>query len=513
MLFDRYCESTQCRHRLFSDYFGDDPPRCVNRCDCCKNPKQVQKRIEQYHMLTSNSNLKGFIDYDADTSSLYGGGRNGVKAYEREYQEGSSDSEGSINTLKDKQDRLEIIKKQFALRKSLNMIEMEPTPVSRVKYALSTSTKVSGLSVAAREKLLTLIADNLKQNYLCCRGSDTKVPDGLVYKDFEDIAIELEYSAFTNNKGISLYRRDIAKHITELKFLTKENIIFADFRNYVPKKKNEYGGDSTTTLKNYKASANISGSEFVTARDMVEKTTSVIKTKRSGLKKETLQQTSLNSFFKSSKETIVKDEIVVNTETIDSSSSSSATSKDTIEYRNATPPIIKEEKVSYIFDEISQSPTELVIAEEESSNNLKSSKLKQNRTEFDSKRKRSFQEELFGCDDSNNKTNLELPKKIKIEESLEKLKNVVNQSLLKPPGKTETNVEYDSITNKKPTVSLTVKLEEYTKRNEIKTKTADMVVKILMPFYKQGQIRGKDTFKSLARHISHKNYGKGMSLC
>lgn len=468
-------------------------------------------------MLSSNSKLKGFIDYDADnTSNLYGGGRKGTFGFEKVYNDNSSDdSDDSLDKEKDKKDRLDFIKKQFAIRKSLKIIEMEPTPEMRVKYAQSTSTKVSGLSVAAREKLLTLIADNLKQNYLSCRGSDSKVPDGLVYKDFEDIARELEYSAFTNNKVISLYRRDVAKHVTELKFLTKENIIFADFRNYIPKIKKEFGGDSKTTLDNINAASakHTGSSSFQSALKVYEQSSTDKKKKRVGLKKETLQQTSLNNYFKPhTTQTTQNTDSSLDTETIDSSSSSSS-SKDTIEHRSLTPTLEKDER-SVKSTKVPKVPPEIIVT-----NNINQKlhitqeiipEIESNNGVDEIKRKRELEKDEFNADDSNECSYKDLPKKIKIEKTIEKLKSVVKADKI-PVKSVETDVKLsiEAYPNKKSNNSLTGQLEEYTKRNEVKTKTADMVVKVLMPFYKEGKIIGKDVFKSLARYISHKKYGKG----
>lgn len=47
-----YCETIACRHKVFSDYFQNVSPECINRCDVCKNPKEAQNALD---LLFSNS--------------------------------------------------------------------------------------------------------------------------------------------------------------------------------------------------------------------------------------------------------------------------------------------------------------------------------------------------------------------------------------------------------------------------------------------------------------------------
>lgn len=68
-----YCESIRCRHRLFSDYFGDEPPKCVDKCDVCKYPIEAAKSLETFQQLEVSTKMKGFVGFDDDPSDLYGG--------------------------------------------------------------------------------------------------------------------------------------------------------------------------------------------------------------------------------------------------------------------------------------------------------------------------------------------------------------------------------------------------------------------------------------------------------
>lgn len=209
-----YCETARCRHRLFSDFFGDDPPDCKNMCDVCKNPKKVEKTIETFQQLSVAGKLKTKIEYDDNFADLYEGGRKGLEdnAYD---EEGEGGSDGS-REKRAQQETESLIQKQFALRRAAAAKDLDmhrSASISRVKYALQTTVKVNGLTISSRESNLTMLADLLKRNVEACKDSDPPEHE-LVYKDFEDVATEMEYEAFTTNTVASLYRRSIVKHVS-----------------------------------------------------------------------------------------------------------------------------------------------------------------------------------------------------------------------------------------------------------------------------------------------------------
>lgn len=209
----QYCESANCRHRLFSDFFGDDPPDCNNMCDVCSNPKKVEKAIETFQKLSVSGKLKTIIGFDDDCSDLYEGGR---KGYEDAYMAEEGEDDEGLREQRAKRESELVIQKQFALRKASAAKELEmhkTASISRVKFALQTTVKVNGLTIASREGNLTMLADLLKKNVEACKDSDPPEHE-LVYKDFEDIAVEMEYEAFTTNTVASLYRRSIVKHVS-----------------------------------------------------------------------------------------------------------------------------------------------------------------------------------------------------------------------------------------------------------------------------------------------------------
>ncbi|GAA53032.1 ATP-dependent DNA helicase Q5 [Clonorchis sinensis] len=46
-----FVESTICRHRQLADYFNDEPPRCINRCDVCVNKDRVSDNLAAFRSL------------------------------------------------------------------------------------------------------------------------------------------------------------------------------------------------------------------------------------------------------------------------------------------------------------------------------------------------------------------------------------------------------------------------------------------------------------------------------
>uniref|UniRef100_A0AAG5D2D0 ATP-dependent DNA helicase n=1 Tax=Anopheles atroparvus TaxID=41427 RepID=A0AAG5D2D0_ANOAO len=205
-----FCESARCRHRLFTDYFGDDPPDCRNMCDVCTNQKKVEKSIEMFQQLAYTGKLKTMTVYDEDPSDMYGGGRKGA---DNDYYDGSSNSYSEGREKRKQKESAVLIQKQFALRKAAaakDMSMQRSATIGRVRFAMQTPVKVSGLTIATRETNVTTLADLMKKNVENCKGID-ETDYSLVYKDFEDIAVEMEYEAFTKNTVKSLYHRAIVK--------------------------------------------------------------------------------------------------------------------------------------------------------------------------------------------------------------------------------------------------------------------------------------------------------------
>lgn len=291
-----YCESINCRHQLFSKYFNDDEmPNCKRRCDVCKDRKKAEKALEVYQQLSMNYYSEAVMAGNGD--DLYGGGRIGVRAAEQAYGESNCDSEfaGPSREEVAKKASTNFIREQLALRKKLaavKEIEMQPSAVmSRVKYALSTSNKIPGLTIKKRETNLTMLADLLKKNIEICAAKKQNPTHSLKYCDFEDIAAEVEYRCFTPHKAISLYNRSIAKEYCALKKNNTDGVLIATLKDHVPKKRNITGGTSES-IKRKLNELETDESDSSTAKQVHNKLSGP---KR--MKKDPMEQTKINSFF------------------------------------------------------------------------------------------------------------------------------------------------------------------------------------------------------------------------
>jgi ATP-dependent DNA helicase Q5 len=216
-LIVNFCESARCRHLLFSEYFGDDPPNCQKMCDVCSNKNEVLKNVERFQQLSVQGSLKNMLAYNADPAELYEGGK--LVADRETFETYNENSDDDRREERAKKETKNFIEKQFAMRKAqaAKMLEDRPTvEISKVKSAASTEVKYNkALTVKVRESHLTFIVDCLKGNCQNCVEKGLEVPDNeLKYKDFEDVAREIEYQAFTNNKVVMLYKRAVLKEVS-----------------------------------------------------------------------------------------------------------------------------------------------------------------------------------------------------------------------------------------------------------------------------------------------------------
>lgn len=291
-----YCQGLSCRHQLFSKYFNDDEmPNCKRRCDVCKDRKKAEKALEMYQRLSMNYYSEAVMTDNG--TDLYGGGRMGVREAEQSYGESNCDSEfaGPYREEVAKKASTNFIREQLALRKSLaaaKEMEMQPSAViSRVKYALSTSNKIPGLTIKKREANLTMIADLLKKNIEICAEKNLHTTHSLKYCDFEDVAADVEYQCFTAHKAISLYNRSIAKEYCALKKNNTDGVLIATLNAHVPKKRNVTGGTSEN-IKRKLDELEKNETNSSTAKQTHNKLNAPKQ-----MKKDPLEQTKINSFF------------------------------------------------------------------------------------------------------------------------------------------------------------------------------------------------------------------------
>ncbi|KAK4878364.1 hypothetical protein RN001_010870 [Aquatica leii] len=285
-----YCETAkECRHRLFSNHFGEPPPDCRNRCDICRNKKEVEERAQNFLMRCiqfSETSTSVDVEFDSD---LYEGGKSKIKEDTEWYNQAGEDSEDSTSHREEaaRRDRNELIQKQFALRRnpqelSHGTINKLFSKRSRVLAAASTSNKVNGLTIATREQYLSKLVEVLTDNYTQCCENRT-----FDKKDLEECAADLEYSTFSATTALTVYRSVNAKMIANIRSNTKEKRLDPSLEFYTPKpSKNETIADLFRNIENTNAGTAFEG--FKTANQLMND-------KAKGDKK----QATINSFFKS----------------------------------------------------------------------------------------------------------------------------------------------------------------------------------------------------------------------
>uniref|UniRef100_A0A8B9H314 DNA 3'-5' helicase n=1 Tax=Astyanax mexicanus TaxID=7994 RepID=A0A8B9H314_ASTMX len=75
-----FCEQEGCRHATISQFFGDQKPNCAGSCDYCRNPKLVRAQLERAAALSTrtgpaqSSEPRGPFGFDRE---LYAGGKKG----------------------------------------------------------------------------------------------------------------------------------------------------------------------------------------------------------------------------------------------------------------------------------------------------------------------------------------------------------------------------------------------------------------------------------------------------
>lgn len=249
-----HCEMANCRHLLFSKYFGDAPPDCTKRklCDVCKEPKKAAHKLDEFHKLSLNGfTSKMDVDFN-DSSDMYEGGRNAVRDAEASYynEDDSGDGVSASSSVRDKQAKKEtsnLIQKEFERRKAKIEIakKLEESHTRsfgiRVKGSIHSGTKISGLDVKKRESYLDYLVKVLKENV---EKATEKPTHNLKACDFEDIAVDLEYNCFTKNRVIALYTKSITVERLRIDRSSKNNELLPEIKNHVPKKRTAYGGSA-----------------------------------------------------------------------------------------------------------------------------------------------------------------------------------------------------------------------------------------------------------------------------
>ena len=519
-LMVKYCEGVSCRHGVFSKFFGDTAPKCGQRCDVCKDRKSVESSVDKFKLsMNSKWHYKtGAFSVEGDSGDMYGGGREGTK---REWGGGDDDEGGDGGRAREKRAKTELdnaIKKQFDLRKGKKSKSEDEyrakekknsLSFARVKAAEFTSGKIAGLDVKTREDYLGLVETSLTKNY-----EDTKEAGGikLDVADLLDAAIEAEYSVFTTNKVVTMYRKKVAVLISGIKGATKKLEMSEVLINYQPKPPSPETSLSSLvrSVKEEIKQSNNSGNNI-----------SDRKSKGFRLKRESTSQASISQFFSSSKSV---DNDAPKVRGSDQEEKEQNCDSGTIDCDNSIGNDCGDEGGEEDDDHVPLSPSDVIVppkvsnvhnmsdSEEENEHEAPSPLEKQKNLINENNNGFCMEEKTRSVEETNG-TGKELFDKIQ-----EKIRQV--ESCMKSTQKLEVEEQrtlQNSSSKESPmtpisggkiskTPSLSKKKEASTCSKEIKCQKleiADLLVKVLVPYLKSGQISDKPSFKVLAREFTH----------
>nr|XP_005908011.1 PREDICTED: ATP-dependent DNA helicase Q5 isoform X2 [Bos mutus] len=214
-----FCEESGCRHAAIAKYFGDSPPACTKGCDCCQNPTDVRKQLDALEQRSSwNKTCIGPSQGNGYDPELYEGGRRGYGGFSR-YDEGSGGSGDEGRDEAQKREWNLFYQKQMRLRKGKDPKTEEFVPPDEdCPLREAASRKIPRLTVKAREHCLGLLEEALSSNRQAAGSTD-----GL---DLQAKAVELEHETFRNAKVANLYKASVLKKVAEIHRASKDGQLY-----------------------------------------------------------------------------------------------------------------------------------------------------------------------------------------------------------------------------------------------------------------------------------------------
>uniref|UniRef100_A0AAQ5Z1J3 ATP-dependent DNA helicase n=1 Tax=Amphiprion ocellaris TaxID=80972 RepID=A0AAQ5Z1J3_AMPOC len=460
-----FCEREGCRHATISKFFGDKTPNCAGACDFCSNPKVVQAQLARAAALRTNtlaapSNTpKGPFGFQAD---LYEGGKKGY-GFER-YDEGGEGNED--DGTKRKKEFSDLFKKQMKLRK-----------VKHDNYCVSccvdadcplreaSSQKIPKLTVKAREHCLQLLQESLYGHY-----------------DSLSLAVDIEHEVFKNSKSSNLYKAAVLKKVT------------ANFYVCLQQQRASY-------LKRKRIGAGQRGSSnpFITAKDLL---------KSSMLDTESNKEKESGRFFNDSSGDMKAKRERLKETNMDTSSAASSSIK------------ARAKAVSASLDNPTKGGKAMSKKQQKLAEAAKSSR---NISQYFTKKQTTEKiQEDADMPEELDATFSHTPSEIAQENisreqhspaSVEAVES--SQDVIQAESKTAVIVIPDDNKEKKTAEILNTSEQDTTSITEalhpvnvppkpvMLKEAADIVVRYLDPFYKQGKFATKELFKSFARYLSH----------
>uniref|UniRef100_A0A452QF94 ATP-dependent DNA helicase n=1 Tax=Ursus americanus TaxID=9643 RepID=A0A452QF94_URSAM len=187
-----FCEGLGCRHAAIAKYFGDAPPACTKGCDHCRDPGALRKQLDALeHRSSWNKTCIGPSQGNGFDPELYEGGRRGYGGFSR-YDEGSGGSGDEGRDEAHKREWNLFYQKQMSLR------------------------KVKGMGACLSDQLPP--SEALSSNH---QATDTTHGPDLQAK-----AVELEHEMFRSAKAANLYKASVLKKVAEIHRASKDGQLY-----------------------------------------------------------------------------------------------------------------------------------------------------------------------------------------------------------------------------------------------------------------------------------------------
>ncbi|TGZ69138.1 hypothetical protein CRM22_003906 [Opisthorchis felineus] len=187
-----FVESTICRHRQLADYFNDEPPGCINRCDVCVNKNRVSDNLAAFRSLAWNSTTDvqewGNAYFDEDTETV-------------------SPSQLEEN---ERIDRMAVIEEEFRKRRAnADSGDVKSTWAAAPEQSSllnPNDRSLTGITGKARDQTFQLLLTAMKSHF----PSDDH---GSLIK----VCAAAEYAMFQESKVAAMYRTRMARLITQIR--------------------------------------------------------------------------------------------------------------------------------------------------------------------------------------------------------------------------------------------------------------------------------------------------------
>ncbi|XP_061183872.1 ATP-dependent DNA helicase Q5-like [Saccostrea echinata] len=497
----KYCESLSCRHWSISKYFGDEKPECNNICDVCAEPKKVEKAMEDMQRSAYGSMKKGvpggaMYTVSEEDEEMYEGGRRGAKRDYDEYgdEEYSEYHRDQMERETEQRQRSALIAKEFQKRKRNNGGEVTDEfvqPSEDCPLRDPASQRIPKLTVKIREHCLGMIEEALKNNYI---GYYVDVPTKLAASDYipKSCAIDIEYDVLKANKLANVYKASIMKTINDIKKCTGSKELHSCL---VPRNENQCNTDDIISETPDRKTKN--GSPTAESRILsnpVEKGISKLGStfvKASSLIKSNSPSPSLPNLSNPHSATnYAENGISCKSETGETSSPI----QDIQELQDSA-------KFSTQFLKASELVKKSSIFSNNKTKSLNSITKERNKppvpkiTYFFERAKKSEEKDTItkACQDNISSENV-TPSATSGERASEKK---VSQKDLNLKRHASPREETSQEVKRK-------KLDKPSSTSSQVKQTADLVVRYLSPYYKDGHIVSKDIFKTMARMLSYR---------